>query len=172
MGLHQAAANQFDSKGPMQPITKEGYEKLKDEIKQLKYEKRPAIAQAIGTAREMGDLSENAEYQAAKEQQRINEGKLRQLETLLINAEVIHPALANREKVAFGATVQVLDLKATEKSVYKIVGTYEVDIAQGKISFMSPLAKALMGKKVGATAVVELPDSTTKEYRILSISYE
>ncbi len=153
------------------PITKEGYKKLEQEIKQLKHVERPAVIEAIATAREFGDLSENAEYHAAREKQSFIEGRIIDLESKYSRAEVIDSTKLSNDSVKFGATVQLIDDDTEEEYVYHIVGEYEADINEKRISTKSPLAKALIGKNVGDVVEVSTPKGI-KCYEILKISFE
>ncbi|MBF0279539.1 MAG: transcription elongation factor GreA [SAR324 cluster bacterium] len=139
------------------PITKEGYEKLKKELKHLKSVERPAVVQAIEEARAHGDLKENAEYHAAKEQQSFLEGRMQEINGKLSNCQVIDPATLSGEKVIFGATVTLLDLDSEEEFCYQIVGDEEADLSQNRISFSSPIARALIGKKTGDEVTATIP---------------
>ena len=139
------------------PITKVGHEKLKKELKHIKSVERPAIVQAIEEARAHGDLSENAEFHAAKEQQGFIEGRLQNIKAKLSNCHVIDPATLSGDKVIFGATVTLLDLEKDEEFCYQIVGEEESDLNQNKISFSSPIARALIGKKAGDEVRVTIP---------------
>ena len=149
-------------------LTYEGLKKLEDELQDLKVNKRQEVAQKIKEAREQGDLSENAEYDAAKDEQRDIEARIEEIEKILKNAEVIDEDDFDHETVNFGSEVTVLDKELKEKFTYKIVGSTEADILKGKISNESPLGVALMKKKVGAKVVVEAPDGNF-EYKIVDI---
>ena len=149
-------------------LTYEGLKKLEDELQDLKVNKRQEVAQKIKEAREQGDLSENAEYDAAKDEQRDIEARIEEIEKILKNAEVIDEDDFDHETVNFGSEVTVLDKELNEKFTYKIVGSTEADILKGKISNESPLGVALMKKKVGAKVVVEAPDGNF-EYKIVDI---
>ena len=153
------------------PITPEGLGRLQDELRRLKSEERPAVIRAIAEAREHGDLSENAEYHAAKERQAFIEGRVAELEDKISRAEVIDPTKISGKKVMFGARVQVVDEDSSKESTYQIVGTEEADIAKGLLSVTSPLARALIGKEVGDQVEVQAP-SGAKYYEILSVAYE
>ena len=139
------------------PITKKGYELLKKELKQLIKTDRPAVVIAISTAREHGDLKENAEYHAAKEQQGFIEGRIQELNAKLANANVIDIEKLSGDKVVFGATVTFEDIDTEEVSNYQIVGDYESDIKQNKISISSPIARALIGRSAGETLTIPIP---------------
>ena len=152
------------------PITKKGYEKLEREIKQLKFVERPAVIEAIATAKEFGDLSENAEYHAAREKQSFIEGKISDLEDKFSRAEIIDVSKLTTDSVKFGATVKILDDDTEEVSSYQITGEYEADISKGRISTKSPIARALIGKTVGDIVEVSTPKGT-KAFEILEISF-
>jgi len=153
------------------PITQQGHEKLEKEIKQLKYVERPLIIEAIATAREFGDLSENAEYHAAREKQSFVEGRILDLEGKFSRSEIIDISKLEAGSVKFGATVKVIDDDSKEESIYHIVGEYEADITKRLISTGSPLAKALIGKSVGDLVEVSTPKGD-KAYEILEISFQ
>jgi transcription elongation factor GreA len=156
---------------PKIPITIAGAEKLRAELQELKTVQRPAISTAIAEARSHGDLSENAEYHAAKERQGFIEGRISDLESKLANAQIINPALLDADgRCVFGATVDLEDMKSGEVVTYQIVGDDEGDIRQGKISIGSPLARALIGKYPGDVAEVRAPGGT-REYEILDVKY-
>ena len=152
------------------PLTKQGYIALEAELKNLKGVERPNIIAAIDEARSHGDLSENAEYSAAKEKQSFIEGRIQDLEAVLSRAQVIDVANTHYDVVRFGATVLVADEDTDEEKSYQIVGDYEADIAKNKISLSSPLAKALIGKEVGDTAEYTAPGGR-KSFEILEINY-
>jgi len=139
------------------PITAEGLAKLEDELKVLKSEERPAIIRAIAEARAHGDLSENAEYHAARERQSFIEGRIAELESIIPSSDVIDVSKMSGEQVRFGARVTIVDEESEKESTYRIVGQYEADMKSGSISISSPLAKALMGKKVGDSVEVPAP---------------
>lgn len=153
------------------PVTVVGAEKMKEELHRLKTVERPRIIAAIAEARAHGDLSENAEYHAAKEQQSFAEGRIADLESKLSNAQIIDPLKVNAQgRVVFGATLDLLE-EATQKEVtYQIVGDDEADIASGKISISSPIARALIGKEPGDTVDVQVPDGV-RQYEILDVRY-
>ncbi len=152
------------------PMTAPGLVALEDELRTLKAEERPAIIRAIAEARSHGDLSENAEYHAARERQSFVEGRIAELEEITSAAEVIDPSTLSGDTVKFGANILLLD-EDTEKEVkYQIVGMYEADIKQSKLSITSPLAKALIAKRVGDTVSVPAP-SGDRTYEILKITY-
>jgi transcription elongation factor GreA len=153
------------------PMTVEGAQRLKVELHRLKTIERPSVIQAIAEARSHGDLSENADYDAAKERQSFIEGRIAEVEQKLANAQVIDPASLDAEgRVVFGATVDLEDGKSRETVTYKIVGDDEADIKQGKISVSSPIARALIGKSEGETADVQAPGGL-RSYDILAVRY-
>ena len=152
------------------PMTKQGYQDLTDELKHLKFTERPRIVAAIEEARGHGDLSENAEYHSAREQQAFVEGRIQELEGALSHAQVIDTATLSGDKVLFGATVRLSDTDTEEESTYKIVGQYEANLDKGLISLLSPLAKALIGKEIGDIVEVKTPGGE-KSYEILSVKY-
>ena len=155
----------------MNPITKEGEVLLREELKKLKTEDRPKIIDAIATAREFGDLKENAEYHAAKEQQSLTEARIRDIESKLSNAQIIDISILDpSDKVIFGTTVTVYNSEAEKSIVYKIVGEDEADASIGKISFASPLAKSLIGKFEGDVIKVETPSGVI-DYEIEQVDY-
>jgi len=153
------------------PITQKGYEKLEQEIRDLKYIERPKIAQEIAAAREFGDLSENAEYHAAREKQSFAEGRILDLEDKMARAEIIEIKKLSGDVVKFGATVMLVDCDTDEEVEYIIVGEYEADISRRRISIVSPIAKSLIGKKVGDFVEAHTPRGE-KEYEILSVQFE
>ncbi|MDI1472777.1 MAG: transcription elongation factor GreA [Thermodesulfovibrio sp.] len=153
------------------PMTPEGYEKLKEELDRLIKIERPAVIKAIAEARAHGDLSENAEYHAAREKQSFIEGRIQELQAKLARAQVIDPAKINHDKVAFGAKVKVLDLDTEEEKEFHLVGPDEADVKNGKISITSPVGKALIGKEVGEQVTIKAP-AKTFNYEIISISFE
>lgn len=153
------------------PMTVEGAEKLKAELQRLKTGERPRIIQAIAEARSHGDLSENAEYHAAKEQQGFVEGRIVEMEAMLSNAHVIDPKTVHAHgKVVFGATVELMEIESGKEVTYQIVGDFEADIAKNRISISSPIARALIGKEAGDFVDVQVPDGT-RSYEILDIRY-
>jgi len=154
------------------PMTVQGAENLRTELKDLKNVQRPAVIDAIATAREHGDLKENAEYHAAREQQGFIEGRIQELEGILSNAQIIDPVSLNAgDKVVFGAIVDLLNIETDEEVTYQIVGEYEADISQNKVSVTSPIARALIGKEVEDEAEVDAPGGRI-EYEILAVRYE
>lgn len=153
------------------PLTKHGAQLLKDELQRLKSVERPNVINAIAEARAQGDLSENAEYESAKERQSFIEGRIAELEGKLSAAQVIDPATLDAEgRVVFGATVQLEDIESGDKVTYQIVGDDEADIKQSKISISSPLARALIGKHAGDVASFQAPGGE-QEYEILEVVY-
>ncbi|CAI8416595.1 MAG: transcription elongation factor GreA [Hyphomonadaceae bacterium] len=152
------------------PMTAEGHAALDQELKHLKAVERPAIIQAISVAREHGDLSENAEYHAAKEKQSFIEGRIVELEDKLSRADVIDMTKIKGNKIVFGATVTIIDVETEAESVYRIVGEDEADIADGKISNTSPMARALIGKQVGDEVEVAAP-SGAKAYEVSDLQF-
>ncbi len=152
-------------------VTPDGFQKLQEELDKLLKVERPRNIQAIAEARAHGDLSENAEYHAAKERQSFLEGRIQELQSKIAAAEVIDPAKINQSKVAFGAKVKVLDVEADEEYIFILVGTEEADVKQGKISISSPVGRALLGKEVGDAVTIKAP-ARTMEYEILEISFE
>lgn len=151
------------------PITPAGAQKLRDELLRLK-EERPKISREIGIAREHGDLSENAEYHAAKERQGLVEARIKDLEDKLARAEIIDPSKLSGDRVRFGATVTLTNLDTDEETTYQIVGADEADINQGTISISAPLSRALIGKSTGDEVVVHLP-AGTRRYEIGNIEF-
>lgn len=153
------------------PMTPGGYKRLLEELKRLKNEERPKAIQAIAEARGHGDLSENAEYDAAKEKQGILEARIRAFEDQLARAQVIDPSTIDSSTITFGAKVRLLDLETEVKISYQIVGDIESDLKQGKISISSPIGKALIGKASGDVVEVQTPRGV-REFEILEINYE
>jgi len=153
------------------PMTPGGFQKLQGELERLLKVDRPKNIQAISEARAHGDLSENAEYHAAKERQSFLEGRIQELQAKLAMAEVIDPSKITQSSVGFGAKVKVLDIAADEEYVFILVGVEEADVKQGKISTSSPVGKALLGKEVGDSVVIRAP-ARTMEYEILEITFE
>jgi transcription elongation factor GreA len=154
------------------PMTLRGAEALRAELKRLKSQDRPNIIKAIAEARGHGDLSENAEYHAAREQQGFVEGRIKEIEGKLANAEVIEPGkLTNTGRVMFGALVEVEDLDNGERVIYQVVGEDEADIRAGRISVGSPIARALVGKSCGEVVDVAAPGGT-RSYEILAVRFE
>jgi len=154
------------------PLTLRGAELLKEELHRLKTVERPNVIAAIAEARSHGDLSENAEYDAAKERQGFIEGRIAEIEGKLANAQIIDPAALDADgRVVFGATVELEDMDSGETVTYQIVGDDEADIKQGKISLNSPVARALIGKYGGDVVEVQTPGGR-REYEILDVRYE
>ncbi len=153
------------------PITAAGAERLKEELKELKSVKRPAVIEAIAVAREHGDLKENAEYHAAREQQGFIEGRIKELEAVVSNAQLIDVTkLPQTGRVVFGCTVDLVDIETEEAVTYQIVGDIEADISHNRIAISSPIARALIGKEEGEDIVFEAPGGT-KEYEISAVHY-
>ena len=153
------------------PMTAYGAAQLRQELHELKSVARPRIVAAIAEARAHGDLKENAEYHAAREQQSFNEGRIAEIEGKLGNAQIIDvTTLAADERVIFGATVRLLDEDTEEEKTYQIVGEDEADLKQHKISFISPIARALIGKSVGDSVYVQTPGGV-KSYEIIDVAY-
>ena len=150
------------------PFTASGLETIKTELMKLKTEERPAVIKAIAAAREHGDLSENAEYHAAREKQSFIEGRISELEDVTSRAEVIDASQLSGDKVTFGTSVGLADEETDEETTYHIVGPYEADISRGMISTSSPIARAVIGKAVGESAEVQSPGGT-KSVEIISI---
>ena len=152
------------------PMTIVGYEDLQQEIKKLKTIERPLIIEAIAEARKHGDLSENAEYHAAKEQQSLNEGRISDLEDKLSRAAVIDISKLSGDTIKFGAKVRLIDEDTEEESIYQIVGEFESDVSKGMLSIASPIARALMGKTTGDSVEVATPGGG-KSYEVLAVDY-
>jgi transcription elongation factor GreA len=153
------------------PMTESGYQALETELKRLTSEERPRIIQAISDARTHGDLSENAEYHAAKEAQSLNEGRIAELEDKLSRAEVIDISKLSGSTIKFGATVTLVDEDTEEKKVYRIVGDMEADVKEGRISISSPIARALIGKSKGDSVEVTAPGGA-RSYEVLRVAYK
>jgi transcription elongation factor GreA len=153
------------------PITPEGAQKLREELHHRKAVERPAITQAIGVAREHGDLKENAEYHAARERQGMNEARIKDLEDKISRAEVIDPAKLAGDKVAFGARVKLLNTETDEEVVYRILGADEADIEHGIISITAPVARSLLGKEVGDEVKVRSP-AGERVFEILEVEFK
>lgn len=153
------------------PLTKNGFATLETELKDLKSNQRPTVIAAIAEAREHGDLSENAEYHAAREQQSFIEGRIQELEAVISKAQIIDPSEMSGKSVKFGATVDVVDEETDEEHTYQIVGDYEADTAKGCVSVSSPIARALIGKSEGDSIAVQTPKGK-KDYEILTVSYQ
>ncbi|WP_028357078.1 transcription elongation factor GreA [Brackiella oedipodis] len=153
------------------PMTAQGAKRLAAELKNLKAVVRPEVIEAISTARAQGDLSENAEYDAAREKQAFVEGRIKELESVLSSANVIDPSTLDVDgQVVFGATVELVDLDTDAEITYQIVGDFEADIKQNTISVSSPVARALIGKSVGDTITVRTP-AGEREYEVLDVHY-
>ncbi|KQU51790.1 transcription elongation factor GreA [Bosea sp. Leaf344] len=152
------------------PMTAGGFAALEDELKQRQQVERQRIIQAISEARALGDLSENAEYHAAKEAQSLNEGRIQELESLIGRADIIDVSKLGGDTIKFGATVQLIDDDTEEKKSYQIVGEPEADVRSGKVSIGSPIARALIGKKVGDSVQVNTPGGG-KSYEVISVEF-
>ena len=152
------------------PMTRQGYDALNAELKKLKDEERPAIITAIAEARDHGDLSENAEYHAAREKQSFIEGRIREIEAQVSRAEVIDPAKMSGKTIRFGATIVLVDEDTEEEKTFQIVGETEADIDRGKLNMRSPLARALIGKEEGDQVEVMTPGGG-KCYEVLGVRY-
>ncbi len=153
------------------PLTVLGAEQLKAELQRLKSIERPSVIAAIAEARSHGDLSENAEYDAAKERQGFVEGRIAEIESKLSNAQIIDPTTLDADgRIVFGATVKLLDMESDDEVCYQIVGDDEADIKQGKVSVNSPIARALIGKESGDVAEVQAPGGL-REYEVLDVEY-
>lgn len=152
------------------PITREGYDRLRAELQRLEQKERPRVIQAISEAREYGDISENAEFEAAKERQALVEGKINDLHSKLGQCEIVEVSEDSVDRVTFGSTVYLEDLDTGEKVRYRLVGPYEADLAQGTISVTSPIGKALIGKEAGGDVRVQTPGGV-KNFEILDIDY-
>jgi len=150
------------------PITKEGYDRLKNELQRLKKEERPVVIRAIEEARAHGDISENAEYEAAKEKQAMIEGKINDLLQKLGSSEVIERSENDNGRIVFGSTVRMEDLETGEIASYRLVGPYESDVQTGTISVTSPLGKALIGKEEGEEVKVQTPKGM-RNFEILEV---
>lgn len=153
------------------PMTPTGHKIIKDELSNLLKVERPQNVKAIAEARAHGDLSENAEYHAAKERQSFIEGRIQELQSKLALAQVIDPSMISQDTIAFGATVSLLDVDSDEEKVYMLVGPEEADIKAGKISIHSPIGKSLIGKREGDEVIVIAP-ARTIEYEVLEIKFE
>ncbi len=152
------------------PMTAGGLKQLEDELRQLKDVERNAVIRAIAEAREHGDLSENAEYHAARERQSFIEGRIKELESIISHAEVIDPTKLSGDVVRFGATLILADEDTDEESTYQIVGAHESNIEEGKLSIGSPLARSLIGKSLGESVEVKTPGGS-KSYEIVKVDY-
>ncbi len=156
---------------PNIPMTREGFEELKDELEHLKKNERPKVVEAIEEARAHGDLSENAEYDAAKEKQGFIEGRIEELEGLISHAEIIDPADLSGDRVKFGATVTIFDFESDGEKTYQIVGDEEADIENNCISYTSPIAQALIGKQVAEEVTIDTP-SGDKVVEITEVEFK
>ncbi len=152
------------------PMTVRGKQLLEAELKKLMFEERPAVIKAIEEARAQGDISENAEYESAKERQGMIEGRIGEIQGKLAGAEVIDPAQIKSDRVVFGATVVIMDQETEEESTYQIVGVDESDVKNGMISILSPIARAMIGKKTGDAITVQSPKGD-KDYEIVSFKF-
>lgn len=152
------------------PMTLRGKQMLEAELKKLMVEERPAVIKAIEEARAHGDISENAEYDAAKERQSMIEGRIADIQHKLAGAEVVQPAEIKSDRIVFGATVKIIDMENDEESTFQIVGVDESDVKKGMISVLSPLARALIGKKAGEVIVVQSPKGD-KEYEVVDFKF-
>ena len=153
------------------PMTLDGFNRLEEELKRLKTVERPEIIRAIATAREHGDLSENAEYHAAKERQSFNEGRVSEIENKIANAEIIDVSKLSGTTVKFGARVKLIDEDTEEEAIYQIVGEHEADIKEGRLSITAPLARALISKSIGDSVEVVTPKGS-KGYEIISVAFK
>ena len=151
------------------PMTQNGFATLENELRDLKHRQRPEVIEAIAEARAHGDLSENAEYHAAKERQSFIEGRIEELESVISRAEVLDASKLSGDTVKFGATITVIDDEDAEQK-FQIVGEYESDIKAGKLAITAPLARALIGKRVGDTAMVRTPKGE-KEYELTALKW-
>ena len=152
------------------PITGKGFSALEEELRHRQQVERPRIIQAIAEARALGDLSENAEYHAAKEAQSMNEGRVLELESMISRAEIIDVSKLSGDRIKFGATVKLVDEDTEEEKTYQIVGEVEADVKSGRVSITSPIARALVGKKAGDQVEVTAPGGA-KSYEILSVRF-
>ena len=152
------------------PITSNGLAALEEELRRRQQEERPRIIQAISEARALGDLSENAEYHAAKEAQSLNEGRVMELESLISRAEIIDVSKLSGDRIKFGAIVKLFDEDTEQEKTYQIVGEPEADVRSGRVSITSPIARALIGKTVGDTVEVTTPGGG-KSYEIVAVSF-
>ena len=152
------------------PLTIKGFAALEEELRRRQQEERPRIIQAIAEARALGDLSENAEYHAAKEAQSLNEGRVLELESMISRAEVIDVTKLSGDRIKFGATVKLVDEDTEEEKTYQIVGEPEADVRSGKVSVTSPIARALMGKTIGDTVEVTTPGGG-KSYEVVGVAF-
>jgi transcription elongation factor GreA len=153
------------------PMTPQGKSILERDLKKLLQVERPAVIRAIEEARSHGDLSENAEYDAAKERQALVEGRISEIQARLATSDVFDPAQIKADRVVFGATVEIMDLDTEDRQTYKIVGPEEADVTKGMVSILSPMARALIGKKTGDIVVVRTPKSE-REYEIMEFYFK
>ena len=153
-----------------EPITVEGHKALQKELKRLKITERPRVIEAIAVARDHGDLSENAEYDAAKEKQAFIEGRIKEIDSKLACCEIIDISKLSGDKVVFGATVTICDVDTGKEVTYKIVGLDEADVSAGRISVLSPIARGLIGKNVDDEVTITTP-SGSKEYEIVDVAF-
>ena len=153
------------------PLTIRGKKLLEEELRRLLHEERPSVIRAIEEARAQGDISENAEYDAAKERQALVEGRIQEVQAKLAGVEIVDPSKIVSDRIVFGASVTVLDRDSDEESTYQIVGVDEADVKQGYISILSPLARSLIGKKKGDEVLVKSPKGD-KEYEIINFSFK
>lgn len=153
------------------PMTVQGKRKLEEELKHLKTVERPKVIQAIAEARAHGDLSENAEYDAAKEKQSFVEGRIKEVEDKIARAQVVDVSAIKTDKIVFGATVELLDVDNDEKKTFRIVGVDEADVKEGRLSIESPVARQLLNKTAGDAVTVRVPKGTI-EYEVLTVKYE
>lgn len=151
-------------------MTKAGFQQLKEELRWRQQDERPRIIEAIAEARAHGDLSENAEYHAAKEAQSLNEGRIHEVEDYVARANVIDITKLSGDKIVFGATVTLIDEETEEERVYQIVGDQEADVKKGRISISSPIARALIGKSIGDTIEVNAPGGA-RSYEIIDLKF-
>jgi len=152
------------------PLTAKGFADLEEELRRRQQEERPRIIQAISEARALGDLSENAEYHAAKEAQSLNEGRIMELESLISRAEIIDVSKLTGDRIKFGAIVKLVDEDTEEEKTYQIVGEPEADVRSGRVSITSPIARALIGKGIGDTVEVNTPGGG-KSYEVVGVAF-
>lgn len=155
----------------MFPVTKNGHIALEAELKDLKSVQRPAVIEAIAVAREHGDLKENAEYHAAREQQSFVEGRIQELEAVISKAQIIDPSTLSGKTIKFGATIALVDEDTDEEVTYQIVGDYEANTDEGKIAISAPIARGLIGKSEGDTVNIRTPKGQ-KSYEVLDVKYQ
>lgn len=154
------------------PITPEGAARLREELNNLRSVERPRVVQMIATAREHGDLSENAEYHAARERQSFIEGRIKDLENKLALAEIIDPSKLSGDKIAFGATVKLMNAQTEDEVTYRIVGADEADVDNGQISILSPMARTLLGKEAGDEVRLPGGGGTPRVYEVLEVEFK